>query len=259
MLIRIDDLTGYKIQAIDDTIGKIDYLLFDENVWGVRYLVVNVGNWLVREHVLLTPTAVTFINADEQLVGVNLTAQMVKNSPDIDIAKPVSREQEERLHDYYEWQPYWVSDPYLVPGAMPVPPRTVSDTVGGHKKAVPTPQTAVEDVPEVRSTLRSSKEVKGYYIHAADGEIGHVEDFIIDTQQWFIRYVIVDTRNWLPGKKVLVAPPWISDIKWVDSKVYVSMSQDNIKESPEYNEDTFLPRDYEEQLYRFYGQEPYWT
>jgi hypothetical protein len=58
--------------------------------------------------------------------------------------------------------------------------------------------------------LRSANNVAGYYIEATDGEIGHVEDFIIDDETWEIRYMVVDIRNWLPGKKVLIAPRGLS-------------------------------------------------
>ena len=57
--------------------------------------------------------------------------------------------------------------------------------------------------------LRSANKVTGYRIGATDGDIGHVEDFIIDDETWEIRYMVVDTQNWWPGKKVLVAPQWI--------------------------------------------------
>ena len=58
-------------------------------------------------------------------------------------------------------------------------------------------------------------------MEATDGEIGHVEGFVIDNEAWAIRYIEVATRNWLPGKKVLVSPAWIERVSWPESKVYV--------------------------------------
>ena len=84
--------------------------------------------------------------------------------------------------------------------------------------------------------LRSTHDVSGYHIHAADGEIGHVEDFIIDDETWAIRYLIVDTRNWWPGKKVLISPQWIERVSWSESKVFVNLSREAIKQSPEYTD-----------------------
>jgi sporulation protein YlmC with PRC-barrel domain len=67
--------------------------------------------------------------------------------------------------------------------------------------------------------LRSTGDVTGYRIHAADGEIGDVEDFIIDDQTWNVHFLVVDTGHWFPGKKVLISPRWISKIKWEAASV----------------------------------------
>src|SRR5262249_56338846 len=80
--------------------------------------------------------------------------------------------------------------------------------------------------------LRSARDVTGYYIQATDGDLGHVEDFLVDDETWAIRYCIVDTRNWLPGRKVLVSPEWIQRVSWEDSKVYVDLSKRHIKSPP---------------------------
>jgi hypothetical protein len=75
------------------------------------------------------------------------------------------------------------------------------------------------------SHLRSTKAVTGYHIEALDGELGHVDGFIVDDESWAIRYMEVATRNWWPGKKVLVSPAWIDRMSWEDSKVYVGARQ----------------------------------
>ena len=107
--------------------------------------------------------------------------------------------------------------------------------------------------------LRSTDAVSDYNIQAADGEIGHVEDFVIDDETWAIRYLIVDTRNWWPGKKVLVSPQWIDRVSWSESKVFVSLSRETIKQSPEYTEASLLTRDYETGLHRHYNRPGYWA
>ena len=61
--------------------------------------------------------------------------------------------------------------------------------------------------------LHSARTVAGYDLAARDGDIGHVEDFLLDFEAWVIRYIIVDARNWLPGKHVLVSPGWIRDVE----------------------------------------------
>jgi hypothetical protein len=108
------------------------------------------------------------------------------------------------------------------------------------------------------SHLRSTDEVNGYFIEAIDGEIGHVAGFVIDDETWAIRYLEVATRDWLPGKKVLVPPSWIESVSWADSKVSVELDRETIKSSPEYDESAPITRGYEDQLYRHYGRPPYW-
>ena len=88
-----------------------------------------------------------------------------------------------------------------------------------------------------------------------DGEIGHVEDFIIDDETWAIRYLIVDTHNWWPGKKVLVSPQWIERVSWGERKVFVNLSREAIKQSPEYTDESLLTRDYEIGLHRHYNRQ----
>ena len=107
--------------------------------------------------------------------------------------------------------------------------------------------------------LRSTYSVSGHHIQALDGEIGHVEDFIIDDETWAIRYLIVDTHNWWPGKKVLVSPQWIERVSWHERKVFVNLSRETIKQSPEYTEDSLITRDYETGLHRHYDRQGYWV
>jgi hypothetical protein len=106
--------------------------------------------------------------------------------------------------------------------------------------------------------LQSTREVIDYYIEARDGDIGHVEDFIIDDEAWAIRYLVVNTRNWWPGKKVLVAPQWISEIRWGDAQVHVDMTREHIKDSPEFDPAAPVNRAYEERLFDYYGRPKYW-
>jgi hypothetical protein len=106
--------------------------------------------------------------------------------------------------------------------------------------------------------LRSTDDVSGHNIQAADGEIGHVEDFIVDDETWAIRYLIIDTRNWWPGKKVLISPKWIERVSWSESKVFVNLLRETIKQSPEYTEESPLTRDYETKLHRHYNRQEYW-
>ena len=106
--------------------------------------------------------------------------------------------------------------------------------------------------------LRSVREVSGYHLAATDGELGHVEDFILDDETWSIRYVVIDTRNWLPGRQVLISPSWVREVDWGLRKVSVDMTKQQVKDSPEYDPKMPINREYEARLYDFYGRTRYW-
>ena len=93
--------------------------------------------------------------------------------------------------------------------------------------------------------LRSTREVIGYHIQARDGETGHLEDLIVDDESWFIRYLVIDTRNWLPGRKVLVAPAWAEQVDWVARKIHLDLSRETIRNSPKYDPSMPVNREYE--------------
>ena len=248
------ELGGYEIQATDGKLGQIEELYFDEETWVVRYIVVNVGGWLVRQPVLLTPSSIKHMDRDERTAVVGLTREQVRYSPEIDAHKPVSREAEALLHQHYDWSPYWQTLPSLL--ALDVSAYSVPIPAAPTEVAMPEEKQDI--VASVHSHLRSTQAITGYSIQAVDGSIGHVETFLVDTLYWVIRYIIVDTGNWLRGKSVLIAPFWISDIRWAESELCLDLTQENIKTSPEYNPERFIFREYEADLHAHYGYPPYW-
>lgn len=265
MLLTVSELSDYTLEATDGEIGFIDELYFQQNEWLVRYLVVGLGNWFTRQYVLLVPAAVERLEGDLQKISFNLTRQQIKESPDILSQTPVSREKEIALHQYYQWQPYWMGQ---ATEGLTYGTNAVWTRVPGQVEEVEPEsetQTALEgqaDVPQTarKFLLRRTNEVSGYYIRAIDDQIGHVEDFIVDTDNWHIRYLVVDTRNWLPGRKVLLAVDWIEEIQWQSSEVKVALTKESIENSPEY-EPGLVSHEYETHLYAHYGlpSPTYWT
>lgn len=250
----IQTIHGYTVQATDGEVGKVETLYFDDETWAIRYLVVNVGSWLLPDQILLAPVAVTNIDREDETIFVALTKEQVKNSPNIDEERPVSRQYEVTLHDHYNWSPYWLGAPAYSDGL------TAPDTAAIERQPKFADETAVaSQAAESDNHLRSTDEVEGYHIHAADGEIGHIEKFLVDTEFWFIRYLVIDTKNWLPGKKVIVAPDWIEEIKWVEREVSVNMTRESIEASPEYEGPITIDRAYEKRLHDHYHEAVYWN
>ena len=246
MLHKAKTLNGYRLDSLDGEIGKVKEFYFDDQHWAVRYLVVDTGNWLTSRQVLISPYALAAVNKEEQLIAIDLTKKQIEESPSLESDKPVSRQFEEAYYGYYGMPMYW-GGPYMW-GAYPniVRDREQWNGSAQHEKAWD-------------PHLRSTQDVGGHHIQATDGEIGHVEDFAIDDETWAIRYLIVDTKNWWPGRKVLVSPHWIERVSWDESKVFVNLSRQTVEQSPEYTEESLLTRDYETALHRYYDRPEYWV
>jgi sporulation protein YlmC with PRC-barrel domain len=233
MLQRVmQDLKGDRIQARDGPIGSVHDVYFDDERWAVRYLVVDTGEWLPGKRVLISPASVPRQEGDGDYIRVALTREQVEHAPGTDEDPPVSRMLEAAHAQYYGYPYYWTG-PYLwgpVPMPLAAPPAEQA------QRAPSSTEREIRQAAEQRareSHLRSSSEVVGYAIRAVDGEIGHVEDFVVDDRTWAIADMVVDTRNWLPGKKVLVPPEAISDIDWDNRQVSVKLRREELKRSPE--------------------------
>jgi sporulation protein YlmC with PRC-barrel domain len=239
----IGSIIGYAIRATDGDLGKVDEFYFDDETWTTRYIVVETGNWLSGRKVLISPVAFGKLESESRTILVNLTCAQVSSSPDIDTQRPIYRQHEAELNEHYQWP--WRGGYGGTFGTTPLPLSgddlfaEQEDSASGRR----------ED-----PHLRSSRQVTGYHIHAADGEIGHVEDFIIDDENWAIRLLVVDTRNWLPGKKVLLSPHWINRVEWADSSVHFDLTRESIKNSPEFDPAKTVYRDYEADLCDHYGR-----
>lgn len=242
MLRSIRDLHGYALHATDGVIGDVYEFLFDETNWHVRYMVADTGDWLPGRLVLVAPASFGRPDWEEHWFPVKLSKDQVEKSPDIDQEKPVSRQHEIILHNYYGWPHYWI-------GAEDAAQVAAPPAEEGEQKA---------DATKEDPHLRSTREVIGYHIKALDGEFGHVADFIVDDQSWVIRYMVVDTRNWLPGRKVLVSPTLVDEVNWGPASVAVALTKEAIRNSPEYDASAPVNREYEVRLYDYYGRPRYW-
>jgi hypothetical protein len=247
MLSTAKTLKGYRLDSLDGEIGKVKEFYFDDRYWTIRYLVADTGYWLPGRQVLISPYALGTIGRDvfDPNIRIDLTKKQIENSPALDTHKPVSRQFEDDYYGYYGWPVYWTGSD--VWGDYPFIQRD-RNKWGQFSKAA----------KAWDHHLRSTHAVAGYHLQALDGDIGHIEDFVIDDETWAIRYLIVGTKNWWPGKKVLVSPHWIERVSWAESKAFINLSRDTIKESPEYSAESLPTRDYEVELYRHYDRQGYW-
>lgn len=245
MLIKAKTLKGYKIRCLDGDIGQVEELVFDENQWTIHYLAVETGTWLVDREVLISTAAITALEKEEKYITVNLTRQQIEGSPLLYKENPISRQFETSYNQYYGYAPYWTGSHIWKPN-----PNTMVDTSA--QKA------ATQDEEKSELPLHSTGHIRGRKLQASDGEIGHIADFILDDEDWAIRYLDIDTISWWPSKHVLICPRWIDHISWEDFLVHVDLTREQIKSSPEYNKDSDLNRDYEQCLFDHYERKGYW-
>ncbi len=248
MLSATKTLKGYSLDSLDGEIGKVSEFYFDDRYWTIRYLVANTGYWLPGRKVLISPHSLVAIERDlySPKIKVDLTKKQIEKSPSLDCDKPVSRQFEDSYYGYYGYPAYWAG-PYVW-GAYPNPvnDRDLWKSPAKHGS-------------RWDSHLRSTKAVSGYLVDALDGEIGHVEDFVVDDETWAIRYLIVKTKNWWPGNKVLISPHWVDKISWDERSVSMDLSRESIKQSAPYSEEGLLTREYETGLHSHYNRKGYWV
>lgn len=252
MLRVISELEHYRIEAVDGSVGSCKDFLFDDEQWTVRYMVADTGKWLAERKVLISPISCEKPDWEKKKFPVSITKKQVEESPLLKEKDTVSRQYEMKHLSYFGWPFYWSGAKLWGFGVTPAELRFRKDSP--ERKAE---EAAVATIEETH--LRSVGEVTGYHIEAKDGGIGHVDDFVMDDESWTIRYMVVDTRNWLPGKKVLVSPEWVRDISWNSRRVEIGMTREEVKDSPEFEPQKPVNREYEVRLYDYYGRPHYWS
>jgi len=245
MMEHANNMKGSRLKATDGSLGAVQDFYFDDRFWSVRYLVADTGTWLPGRQVLLSPYALSSVDTEAKEIITTLNRKQIEDSPSLETDNPVSQQYEESYFGYFGWPSYWGGVQSW--GGYPYPSRDPGSWASANDGAKPW------DVH-----LRSMREVNGYHLQAIDGEIGHVTDFLVDTETWSIRYLVVATKNWWPGKKVLLSPTWIDRVSSEESKLYVDETREQIKTAPEFTDATLLTREFETQLHQHYRRSAYW-
>ncbi len=106
--------------------------------------------------------------------------------------------------------------------------------------------------------LHNIKKLYGHKLAAADGDIGHVKDFYFDDKTWVIRYLVVDTGVWLPGRLVLLSPHSFGLLDQYEKTLHVKLQKKQIANSPSIESHQPVSRQYELEYYNYYGWPTYW-
>lgn len=260
MLRKLHSLKSFVVNGRNGKLGTVDDFYFDQKQFVVRYLVIDTGNWLKHEETLISTHAIDDIDFENREIHVSLSSEQLEESPSIEKNSPISKTKEKALIEYFGWPDYWKkthsSDSEFIHAGITERKKLLNfKTI--EKEA------AKQKSEIVETNLRSLEEVRGYKIHAKDDKFGHLEDlFVEEEDSWIIRYLLIDTRNILEGKSVLIAPDWIESISWFNKEIFVSKDKKEIEDSPEYEEPkeakSYIDKSYEELLYDHYDEKKYW-
>ena len=255
MLFVTSGLKGASVEASDGRVGTVKDFLFDDETWRIRWMVVDTGTWLRGRKVLIQPSVIAplalappsgpalpmmSIRRDLAL-SVGLTRHQIEASPDIREDEPVTKQMESYVYDYYSWDPDWGTSYFSMHAIL---------TPQSSPPAVFDAQTHPRDGD---SHPRSVTAINGYRIHATDGDIGHVENFLADDVNWDIRYLVIATSNWWPGKHVLLAPYAVQQIDWAERHIRLNVSRDQVKSSPPWDPAAMTDQISEQRLHTHYG------
>lgn len=262
MLNAVSSLKGFDIRAQDGSLGTVSDFPFDDSIWKVRWMVVDTGRWLTGRKVLVHPSAVVSAEYGAREINVALTKAQVEASPDILQDRPVSRQMQNDLYGYYGWDPMWGGGMFGAGmyggsmyggagmGAIASPlPAPVYFGASAVREAERGDVNRDDDDPH----LRSIAEVTGYHVHATDGNIGHIEDFLVESESWGVRYLIVDTSNWWVGQHVLISPCAVKEVDWSDHHITLDVNRDKVKSSPPWNPADPINGQFERGLHGHYG------
>lgn len=187
MLRNLTSLLGASIMAKDGMVGHVRDVLFDDQSWVVRYFVVETGSWLSGRRVLLSPFSILEPEWEQRVLPVDLMIEEVRHSPDVNTDLPVYRQEEVSMTRHYA----------SVKGSQAIRGKTAS---------------------EADPDLRSANEILTYKVKTSDGELGRMDDFVVEDANWFIRFLVV-RGSWLEGQKLLVATRWVGSVSWVEKEV----------------------------------------
>jgi len=250
MLHNLKSVTGCTLQAVDGDIGRCKDFLFVDEHWLIRWMVADTHKWLpLGRKVLVSPLSIKDPSWSEGVIPIALTRKTIETSPSINEHKPVSRSMEDKLFRHFSHSSYWagagISGTY--PYANPLLDIQVEEA-----------NTAGEDNTDAH--LRSFKEVCGYEVMSTTGYIGTIEDFIIQTDDWEIDFVIVNTKDRLADhRRVIIDTAFLGNANWQERTVTLDLSKQQIEASPLFVPEKLNDSGYQNAVYEYYRFQKNWN
>ncbi len=212
MIVSMEQILDLPVEATDGQIGRCKDMLFDEEQWVIRYLVLDTHKWLpFGDKVVISPITVIGDDwPDRKAIPLRITQESIKSSPPLNENLPISREYEIKLFRYYGYGFYWMG-PGLW-GTYPSPSPLIERSK----------QTDMDSsFDDSRATgLRSMMELKNYSMEAADDKVGRVNDFAVDIHDWTIKCIDVDRGGLFNSASIEVPVDLVNEIDWLSKRLY---------------------------------------
>lgn len=101
------------------------------------------------------------------------------------------------------------------------------------------------------------KKLKGFSINAMDGKAGKLKDILFDDHSYKVRYFVIDTSSWLPGRKILLSPEAVDKVDYDNSVIFFKLTKDTIENSPPLSDHLPVSKQHEQSLTQYYSWAPY--
>ena len=213
MVTCFQNLQGEQLTATDGAIGNIRDFYFDDQQWTVSYLIVELSNWLSSRNVLIPAELLGNVDPQSKTVKAQVSRTQVKQSAPVALKKPVSEQRREQQNRRTKL--YLVS----IPSASKISQTAHNRMMGS-----------------ADSHLRSGAELQSdYWVLGKDGDIGPIHDFVMDDQQWTVRYIMVNVGWWFSAKLVLVPPRFVDRISFNQGAVATSLPAEVALNAPPYD------------------------
>ncbi|MFO0752157.1 MAG: hypothetical protein U0411_02375 [Thermodesulfovibrionales bacterium] len=245
---NIGSLADSPVVSGEGDAGTVREFYFDDDVWAIRYIAVNADGWLPGRKLLLSPLALKSSDWEVPKLAVPFTRAELKATPAIGLDAPVTRRHQIDLYVYYGWLPYWLEAEYY--NVSPPPAQVES-------------QQSPDEEQAADPHLFGSQEMIEFRIEALDGDVGHIEDFIMDEDDWIIHYLVVALDDPNPEvespKSVLISTEWIQKAVRSEERIYVNLDRERVASSPVYDPALPITREFELEIYDHYGRPRYWV
>ncbi|HZW04903.1 MAG TPA: PRC-barrel domain-containing protein [Anaerolineaceae bacterium] len=232
MFFNLQNLREYSVVTPEGAAGRINDFILHDFDWIVRYAIIDLED--DRRDILMIPDAFDRVDRETVQVSIPLSREMLHQSPVYHPDQPLSRSLETEVFDYFQW-PYWDGDkvvPTTGPGDLTGVPLAEMEADLEEQQ-----DEMLESEEEIYQNLKRFSEISGFRLRTRDGdELGHLEDFIIQTEDWRVMYAIVSLGGLLSARQVIVSPSLMESINRDRQEIIVGLTAETIQASPEFDE-----------------------